>query len=158
MRQYCRITDETLSSTQPQKEQHHEPVEDTDCDARSDDYISDEEKKAEKPLSQETIMRFERPKPDGEFITVQLDNNPTKVVKIGANLPPLIQESLVRCLKANADVFATSPEKMLGIDPEVACHRLNVNPNMKFIAQRRRRQSPEKAEAARTIVEGLVQA
>ncbi|MCI52205.1 hypothetical protein A2U01_0073449, partial [Trifolium medium] len=89
-----------LSSTQRQKEQHHEPVEDTDCDARSDDYISDEEKKAEKPLSLETIVRFERPKPDGEFITVQLDNNPTKVVKIGANLSPLIQESLVRCLKA----------------------------------------------------------
>jgi hypothetical protein len=34
-----------------------------------------EENKAEKPLSLETRMRFKRPKPDGEFITVQLDAN-----------------------------------------------------------------------------------
>ncbi|MCI65778.1 hypothetical protein A2U01_0087036, partial [Trifolium medium] len=39
-----------------------------DYDARSDDCISDEEKKAKKLLlSFETIMRFERLKPDGEF-------------------------------------------------------------------------------------------
>ncbi|MCH84825.1 hypothetical protein A2U01_0005662 [Trifolium medium] len=103
-------------------------------------------------------MKFERPKPDGEFITVQLDNNPTKTVNIGANLPQRIQEALIRCLKANADVFATTPEEMLGIDPTVACHHLNVDSSMKYVAQRRRRQSTEKAEAAKAIVDGLVQA
>ncbi|MCI34494.1 hypothetical protein A2U01_0055714, partial [Trifolium medium] len=68
----------------------------TDFDLRLD-----EEKKAENPLPLEVRTKFERPKPDGEFITVQLDNNPTKTVKIGVNLPQRIQEALIRCLKAN---------------------------------------------------------
>jgi hypothetical protein len=49
-------------------------------------------------------MRFERPKPGEEFTTAQLDDNAVQTVKIGANLPPQVQESLIRCLKANADV------------------------------------------------------
>jgi hypothetical protein len=43
------------------------------------------------------------------------------------------------------------------IDPKVACHRLNVNPIMRYVAQWRRPRSLEKAEAAKAIVEGLVQ-
>ncbi|MCI48117.1 hypothetical protein A2U01_0069360, partial [Trifolium medium] len=102
-----------------------------------DEYVSDEEKKAEKPLPLEVRMKFERPKPDGEFITVQLDDNPTKTIKIGANLAQRVQEALIGCLKANADVFATSPEEMPRIDPMVACHHLNVDHSMKYVAQRR---------------------
>jgi hypothetical protein len=56
-----------------------------------------------------------------------LDDNPTKTVKIGANLPPHVQETLVKCLKANTDVFTTTPKEMPGIDPAIACYRLNVN-------------------------------
>ncbi|MCI50402.1 hypothetical protein A2U01_0071646, partial [Trifolium medium] len=68
---------------------------DANFDPRSDEYISDEEKKAEKPLPLEARIRFERPKPDGEFITVQLDENPAKTVKIWTNLPQQIQEALI---------------------------------------------------------------
>jgi hypothetical protein len=90
----------------------------------ADEYISVEERKAEKMLSLETRMRFERTKPDGEFITGQLDDQPFQV-----------QESLIKCLKANADVFATTPKEMQGIDTAVACHCLKVNSNMKYVAQ-----------------------
>ncbi|MCI53779.1 hypothetical protein A2U01_0075026, partial [Trifolium medium] len=47
---------------------------------------------------------------------------------------------------------------MPGIDPTVACHHLNIDPNMKYVAQRRRKQSTEKAKAATAIVDGLIQA
>ncbi|MCI38013.1 hypothetical protein A2U01_0059241, partial [Trifolium medium] len=47
---------------------------------------------------------------------------------------------------------------MLGIDPVVACHHLSVNPDARYVAQRRRRQSLEKVVAAKAIVKGLVQA
>jgi hypothetical protein len=47
---------------------------------------------------------------------------------------------------------------MSGIDHEVACRNLNINPNMKCVAQRRRKQSAEKTDAAKTIIKGLVQA
>jgi hypothetical protein len=32
-------------------------------------------------------------------------------------------------------MFVVSPEEMPRIDPKVACHRLNVNPNMRYVAQ-----------------------
>jgi hypothetical protein len=45
---------------------------------------------------------------------------------------------------------------MLGIDPSFACHKLNVN--VKHVSQKRHHQSPEKAQAASEIVEGLLHA
>jgi hypothetical protein len=65
----------------------------------------------------------------------QRGDNSARIVKIGANLPPNVEESLIRCLKANTDMFVVSPEEMPRIDPKVACHRLNVNPNMRYVAQ-----------------------
>ncbi|MCI44719.1 hypothetical protein A2U01_0065958, partial [Trifolium medium] len=62
-------------------------VEDANFDARSKDYIPDEEKTVEKPLPLEIIMKFHRHTPYGHFINIQLDNNPSRTVKIGANLP-----------------------------------------------------------------------
>jgi hypothetical protein len=60
-------------------------TEETDFEPRLDEYVSNE--KEEKPLPLEVRTRFERPKPNGEFITVRLDENPEKDVNIGANLP-----------------------------------------------------------------------
>jgi hypothetical protein len=154
LRRYSRTTRNDFSSITPP---HDEPcttvTEETEFDPRLDEYVSNE--KAEKPLPLEARTRFERPKPNREFITVWLDENPAKVAKIGANLPLRIQEALTRCLRANTDVFATTPEEMSGIDPEVACHNLNINPSMKCVTQRRRKQSAEKTDAAKTIVKGL---
>ncbi|MCI15489.1 hypothetical protein A2U01_0036627 [Trifolium medium] len=73
-----------------QKSMH---VENDDFDPRLEDYISDEEKVVEKPLPLEIRMKFSRPTPDREFIMVQLDNNPTRSMKIGANLPPAVEKA-----------------------------------------------------------------
>ncbi|GAU46047.1 hypothetical protein TSUD_191180 [Trifolium subterraneum] len=59
--------------------------------------------------------------PDGEFELVPLCEDPTK----------------------------GSAAEMPGIDPEVACHQLTIDPRASAVVQRRRKQSPEKAEAAR---------
>jgi hypothetical protein len=123
-------------------------------DTRSDDGESDDESYQKKLLPGE----YSRPTPDGDFDVVQLDDNPERKVKIGHNLPVKVREDLVTCLKENADLFACSPSEMSGIDPKVACHELNVNEAFPYIAQRRRRQSPEKAKAAQSIVDGLVKA
>ncbi|GAU25741.1 hypothetical protein TSUD_216720 [Trifolium subterraneum] len=47
---------------------------------------------------------------------------------------------------------------MPGIDPEVACHQLTIDPRASAVVQRRRKQSPEKAEAARKAVKDLLEA
>ncbi|GAU41894.1 hypothetical protein TSUD_170050 [Trifolium subterraneum] len=48
--------------------------------------------------------------------------------------------------------------EMPGIDPEVACHQLTIDPRASAVVQRRRKQSPEKAEAARKAVKDLLEA
>jgi hypothetical protein len=86
LRRYSKTTRNDFSSiTPPDDEPRTTVTEETDFDPRLDEYVSDD--KVEKPLLLEVRKRFERPKPNGEFITVRLDENPAKVVKIGANLP-----------------------------------------------------------------------
>jgi hypothetical protein len=100
----------TLHTTQiSEAEQKPKPVEDADFDACSEDYISREEKNAYKPLPLKTRRRKKS----------QRGDNSSRIVKIGAN----------------TNMFVVSPEEMPRIDPKVACHRLNVNPIMRYVAQ-----------------------
>ena len=41
------------------------------------------------------------------------------------------EKELESFLRANIEVFAWMPYEMLGIDPEVTCHRLNVDRSVK---------------------------
>jgi hypothetical protein len=51
-----------------------------------------------------------------------LDDNPAKVAKTGANIPPAVDENLIG-------------EEIPGIDPGATCHRINIDPNVKYLAQ-----------------------
>ena len=59
------------------------------------------------------------------------ENNPKRCTKVGANLEEKTKKGFVRFLKKSIDVFAWSHEDMLGIDPSVITHRLNVCPSFK---------------------------
>ncbi|GAU45897.1 hypothetical protein TSUD_24990 [Trifolium subterraneum] len=127
-----------------------------ELDART----SKKERKQEKKASKDDLLIKEnyRPIPDGEFELVPLGEDPTKGVKIGADLPNLVKRQLKACLRENAELFAWSAAEMSGIDPEVACHQLTIDPRASVVVQRRRKQSPEKAEAARKAVKYLLEA
>ncbi|GAU51226.1 hypothetical protein TSUD_136230 [Trifolium subterraneum] len=127
-----------------------------ELDART----SKKERKQEKKASKDDLLIKEnyRPIPDGEFEVVPLGDDPTKGVKIGADLPDLVKRQLKACLRENAELFAWSAAEMPGIDPEVACHQLTIDPRASVVVQRRRKQSPEKAEAARKAVKDLLEA
>ncbi|CAJ2668042.1 unnamed protein product [Trifolium pratense] len=99
-----------------------------------------------------------RPIPDGDFELVPLGEDPLKGIKIGTGLPDLVKKQLIACLKDNAELFAWSAAEMPGIDPEVACHQLTLDPRASAVVQRRRKQSPEKAEAAEKAVKDLLEA
>ncbi|KAI5383100.1 hypothetical protein KIW84_044316 [Lathyrus oleraceus] len=99
-----------------------------------------------------------RPIPDGEFELIPLGDDPERTVKIGKGLPEETREELVACLKENSDLFAWNAAEMPGLDPEIACHKLALDRAAKPIAQRRRKQSPEKAEAAERAVKDLLEA
>jgi hypothetical protein len=119
-----------------------------------------EEKKLKKDNKEEDEASREiyRPIPDGEFELVPLGEDPGRGVKIGAGLPELARKQLRACLRENADLFAWSAAEMPGLDPEVACHQLTVEPGAKYVVQRRRKQSPEKEEAAQKAVTDLLEA
>ena len=51
-----------------------------------------------------------------------------KMVRVGKNLEPELKNQLVDILRANIRTFAYSYEEMPGIAPEVACHKLNIDP------------------------------
>ena len=48
------------------------------------------------------------------------------------------KQDLIQFLRKNIDVFAWSHEDMLGIDPSVITHRLNVHPSSKFACQKKK--------------------
>ncbi|GAU40562.1 hypothetical protein TSUD_35790 [Trifolium subterraneum] len=118
------------------------------------------ERKQEKKASKDDLLIKEnyRPIPDGESELVPLSEDPAKGVKIRADLPDLVKRQLKACLRENAELFACSAAEMPGIDPEVACHQLTIDPRASAVVQRRRKQSPEKAEAARKAVKDLLEA
>ena len=59
------------------------------------------------------------------------EDDPGKSTRIWLNLEGKIRKDLIRFLRENIDVFAWSHEDMLGIDPSVITHRLNVYPSSK---------------------------
>uniref|UniRef100_A0A2N9I431 Uncharacterized protein n=1 Tax=Fagus sylvatica TaxID=28930 RepID=A0A2N9I431_FAGSY len=98
-------------------------------------------------------------KPSGELDTIGLeDGRPERTAKIGADLPPKMKESLVQFLKENKDVFAWSHEDMPGIDPSIISHKLNVNPSLRPIKQKRRVFAPERNNAIMEEVDKLLAA
>ncbi|GAU10509.1 hypothetical protein TSUD_422870, partial [Trifolium subterraneum] len=130
----------------------------TEDEVELDARTSKKERKQEKKTGKDDLLIKEnyRPIPDGEFELVPLGEDPTKGVKIGADLPDCVKRQLKACLRENAELFAWSAAEMPGIDPEVACHQLTIDPRASAVVQRRRKQSPEKAEAARKAVKDLL--
>ncbi len=49
-----------------------------------------------------------------------------------------VEINLIACLKSNADVFAWKTDDLTGIDPRVAVHRLNMDPKITHIHQKKK--------------------
>jgi hypothetical protein len=95
--------------------------------------------------------------PSEELNTVSLEeDHPKKTTKIGANLPLQVKESTVQFLKNNKDVFAWSHEDMPGIDPSVISHKLNVDPSLRPVKQKRRIFALERNNAIMEKVDKLL--
>uniref|UniRef100_A0A2N9GDQ3 Uncharacterized protein n=1 Tax=Fagus sylvatica TaxID=28930 RepID=A0A2N9GDQ3_FAGSY len=98
-------------------------------------------------------------KPSEELNTIELeDGHPERTTKIEANLPLKMKESLVQFLKNNKDVFAWSHEDMPGINPSIISHKLNVDPSLRPVKQKRRVFAPERNNAIMEEVDKLLAA
>ena len=63
-------------------------------------------------------------------------NEPSLVVKIGKGFKGELAQQLAEFLSLNQDVFAWTHVDMVGIHPEVMCHQLNINPQVKPVCQK----------------------
>ena len=70
---------------------------------------------------------------EGLVEVVVSEQEPTRVLKLGENLSHKLKEELTHFLKTNLDVFAWTHEDMVGIHPNIICHRLNISPDFKPI-------------------------
>lgn len=65
---------------------------------------------------------------------------------VGWDLNVDLMAKLVHYLSRNIDVFQWKVEDMLGIDPGVTVHMLNISPGAKPVKQRKRHFVPERCE------------
>jgi hypothetical protein len=67
-----------------------------------------------------------------------------------------MKESLVQFLNNNKDVFAWSHEDMPGINPSIISHKLNVDPSLRPVKQKRRVFALERNNAIMEEVDKLL--
>ncbi|XP_021761164.1 uncharacterized protein LOC110725997 [Chenopodium quinoa] len=124
-----------------------------------------EEYRREKDKQKLAMENFEpakkemaRPFPSGEHVTVELTKgDPSRTVKIGKDIDPVVGVHLIELLRKNKDIFAFSADKMPGIDPAIMVHRLNVRGDIKPVRQKNRSFSTEKNQAIQEDVEKLLE-
>ena len=74
-----------------------------------------------------------------ELVKTQVDpKEPSRVVKVGKCLGRELTGKLTKFWRKNQDVFAWTYANMVGIHPNVMCHRLNIAPQEKPVRQKRR--------------------
>ncbi|XP_074383343.1 uncharacterized protein LOC141724929 [Apium graveolens] len=80
----------------------------------------------------------EKTGPVEDTITIQIDEKDLdKVLMIGSQLNLRLREGLSRFLLSKLDALAWSHSYMVGIDPKVMCHRLNIDSKHKGVRQKR---------------------
>ena len=86
------------------------------------------------------------------------ERNLERYTRVGADLERKNKKDLVQFLKKNIDVFAWSHEDMLGIDPGVITHRLNICSSFKPVRQKKRVFAPKRDNAIKEEVQKLMAA
>ncbi|KAL0394443.1 UNVERIFIED_CONTAM: Retrovirus-related Pol polyprotein from transposon gypsy [Sesamum latifolium] len=83
--------------------------------------------------------KMERIGPVEEHISIELiAGQPEKVTRIGSSMSKSMETMMIEFLRKSMDLFAWSSSDFKGIDPEVIVHRLNVDPMMRPIKQKKR--------------------
>jgi len=69
---------------------------------------------------------------------------------------PFKKEDLISLVREYRDVFTWNYEDMSGLNPQVAMHCLNINPDAKPIKQQQRRFRPEIMKVIQSKVKKLI--
>lgn len=100
----------------------------------------------------------QRPTPIDDLHKVSLTEDKNQFTNIGSTLLAGYEQRMMNLLRTNADLFAWTPADMSGIDPEVICHRLALDPKARPRKQKRRQLGKERTEAATKETQKLISA
>ncbi|XP_072064486.1 uncharacterized protein [Arachis hypogaea] len=90
----------------------------------------------------------ERPMPTDDLTKIQLTTEEGKYTYLGNALGNDEQNQVAGILRQNVDLFAWTPADMPGIDPNVICHKLAINPSIWPIAKKKRHLGIDKRAAS----------
>jgi len=98
---------------------------------------------AAKALAISKVTSSNPNRPHSEIIndleTVHLEEErPDRMVRVGGEMTESTRHVVVKLLRDYEDIFTFSPYEMLGIDPVVIEHYLNIDLAYKFVAQKKR--------------------
>ncbi|PNX91900.1 gag-pol polyprotein [Trifolium pratense] len=99
-----------------------------------------------------------RVSPIEELEQIQIGGQPHQTTNLGTALSAQERERIIKILKDNADLFAWTPSDMPGIDESVITHKLSISPDIKPIAQRKRKVGEERRAAIAEEVAKLKEA
>ena len=88
-------------------------------------------------------------------INIGDEANP-KTIFISKSLSLSKKEDIIQLIREYIDVFAWNCEDMSGLDPQIAIHCLNINPDAKSSKQQQRRFQPEIMKAIELEVKKLI--
>ena len=105
----------------------------------------------------DTRFKQREPPTENKMTQVNLgdETNPKPVFK-SESLAPSEKEDLIKLIREYIDVFAWNYEDMPGLDPQIAMHRLNINPDTKPVKQHQRRFCPEIMKAIKSEVKKYI--
>jgi len=104
-------------------------------------------------------IHFEQREPPTEDKVTQInlgDEANPKPIFISESLSPSDKEDLISLVRDNIDVFAWNYEDIPGLDPQVAIHHLNINPDVKPVKQQQRWFRPEIMEVIQSKVKKVI--
>ncbi|XP_022853913.1 uncharacterized protein LOC111375341 [Olea europaea var. sylvestris] len=107
------------------------------------------------PLDPRTRIEGEEPIEELEEVRVCAKDQ-TKELKVRCELQPSTRSKVVAFLKENLDVFAWDHSDMRRIDPNIACHKLQVDPSVRPKQQKRRPPNLERYEVLNKDVQKLL--
>nr|XP_025674348.1 uncharacterized protein LOC112775091 [Arachis hypogaea] len=90
----------------------------------------------------------ERPRPMDNLQQITLTTDDKQCTYIGEALESEDRARLIHILRQNIDLFAWTPDDILGISPKVICHRLAIDKTIRPVAQKKRNLGEEKKQAA----------
>ena len=87
----------------------------------------------------ETEKQVAHPEPVEQVLTLQLSEG--KTIRIRSELESDVKRDISKVLTQHSDSFTSKAIEIIGVDPQVASHSLNILPRMKPVVQKKKKES-----------------